>query len=170
MVRTMKTLLPALALLAAGAVSCSGQKTFTLPNTAMEPTIIKGEKFTVEMKPFQPSRGDLVVFEHDRILRVKRVIAVAGDTIKGRDNQILVNGSLLNEPYIEHVGPPHGPLATFGPVTVPAGRVFVAGDNRDYSLDNRTPAFGLVAAGDIKGKPVEIVQSSNAERVHRSLQ
>lgn len=166
----MKTLLLTLALFTAGAVSCSGQKAFSLPNTAMEPTIIKGEKFTVEMKPFQPSRGNLVVFEHDGILIVKRVIAVAGDTIQGRDDQIFVNGSLLNEPYIEHLGPPHGPLATFGPVTVPTSKVFVAGDNRDYSLDSRTPEFGLVATGDIKGRPVEIVQSSNAERVHKSLQ
>ncbi len=166
----MRTLLLVVALLSAGAVSCRFQKVFTLPNTAMEPTIIKGEKFTVEMKPFQPSRGDLVIFEHDGILTVKRVIAVAGDTIEGRDNQIFINGSLLNEPYVEHVGPPHGPLATFGPVTVPASKVFVAGDNRDYSLDSRTPEFGLVATGDIKGRPVEIVQSSNAERVHKSLQ
>lgn len=165
----MKTLLLALALFAAVAVSCSGQKTFTLPNTAMEPTIIKGEKFTVEMKPFQPSRGDLVVFEHGGLLNVKRVIAVAGDTIQGRDDQIVVNGSLLNERYIEHVGPPHGPLATFGPVTIPAGKMFVAGDNRDYSLDSRTPEFGLIAVGDIKGRPVEVVHSSNTERVHKPL-
>ncbi len=131
---------------------------------------MKGEKFTVEMKPFQPSRGDLVVFEHDGQLILKRVIAVAGDKIQGRDNQIFVNGSLVNEPYVEHIGPPHGPLATFGPVTVPTKKVFVAGDNRDYSLDSRTSEFGLVATADIKGRPVEIVQSSDSQRVHKSLQ
>lgn len=167
--RPMRTLAVVLALLTAGVLSCSGQKGFTLPNTAMEPTILKGEKFTVEMKPFQPSQGDLVVFQHDGQLIVKRVIAVTGDRIEGRDNQILINGSPLNEPYVQHIGPPHGPLATFGPVTIPVGKVFVAGDNRDYSLDSRTPEFGLVATDDIKGRPVEIVQSSNDQRVHKSL-
>ncbi len=167
--RTMRVLAFTLMMVMIGGLSCSGQKAFTLPNTVMEPTIMRGEKFTVQMEPFQPSRGDLVVFEHEGVLLVKRVIAVSGDTIQGRNNQVFLNGSLLNEPYIQHTGPPQTPLGTFGPATVPAGKMFVAGDNRDCSFDSRKAEFGLVPMGDIKGRPVEIIESLNPQRVHTHL-
>ena len=137
-----------------GAISCDGDtKVFTQPSSAMEPTILSGEKFTADMKPFQPLRGDLVIIHHQGILIVKRVIAVGGDVIEGRDLNVLLNGKLLNEPYIEHIGM-RLPLVTFGPITVPSGSIFVAGDNRDYSLDSRDPRFGLVSIADVKGKPL----------------
>jgi signal peptidase I len=156
------------ALLLFCALSCSGQKAFTIPNTSMEPTLRKSEKFTVEMGPFQPSRGDLILFEHGGLTLVKRVIAIGGDTIEGRNNEVLLNGSALKEPYVQHTGP-DSPLSTFGPQRVPVGKVFVAGDNRDYSLDSRTASFGLVAISDIKGKPVEIVDSDDPKRIHLLL-
>lgn len=166
----MRTALIVFFLLLAGTLSCNGQKVFTLPSTAMEPTILKDEKVAVEMKPFRPSRGDLVVFEHDGILIVKRVIAVPDDTIEGRNNEIFLNGSLIREPYIQHLGPSNTPLGTFGPVTIPASKVFVAGDNRDYSFDSRSPEHGLVPIGDIKGRPLKILESSNRQRVDKPLQ
>ena len=148
-----------------GTISCSrNTKVYTEPNSAMEPTILSGEKFTAEMKPFQPLRGDLVIFHHEGVLIVKRVIAVGGDVVEGRDLQVLLNGKLLNEPYIEHIGL-RLPLVTFGPVTVPPGSIFVAGDNRDYSFDSRDRRFGLVSIADVKGKPLRIVNSSNPRRI-----
>ena len=154
-------------------VSCNGQtKAFTVPNSAMEPTIMQGEKVAVEMRPFQPSHGDVVIFEHGGQLLVKRVIGLGGDTVEGRNLQVFANGKLLDEPYVEHIGKrPLGikSLETFGPVMVPAGRLFVAGDNRDYSFDSRDPRFGVIAAADVKGKPVEIVQSTNPDRVHKPV-
>jgi signal peptidase I len=156
-----------------GEVSCTGQtKTFTIPNSAMEPTIMQGEKITAEMRPFQPSSGDLIIFEREGQLLVKRVIGVSGDTVEGRNLQVFANGKLLEEPYVEHIGKrPLGlkSLETFGPVTVPAGKLFVAGDNRDYSFDSRDPSFGLISAADVKGKPVEIVQSASPDRVHKPV-
>ena len=167
--KPMRAALTVLVLLVAGTLSCSSQKVFTLPNNAMEPTILNGEKFAVEMKPFQPARGDLVVFERDGLLLVKRVIAVAGDTIQGHNNEIFLNGSLISERYIQHIGllPP---FATFGPVTISTSKVFVAGDNRDYSFDSRSPEHGLISTGDIKGRPLKIVESSNRQRVDKPLQ
>src|SRR5689334_22154899 len=75
---------------------------------------------------------------------VKRVIGVAGDTITccDRKGRILVNGHPLNEgSYVKHTPgmPCNGPMTTTcnwtaGPV--PAGTVFVMGDNRDNSDDS----------------------------------
>ena len=138
----------------------------------MEPTILEGEKVSAEMRAFQPSRGALVIFQQNDQLLIKRVIAVGGDVVEGRDLQILVNGKLLEEPYVQHVGPrPLGrkTLETFAPIRVPEGQLFVAGDNRDYSFDSRDPQFGLVSSENVKGAPLTIVASKNPQRVGKPL-
>jgi signal peptidase I len=139
-----------------------------MPTTAMEPTIRKDEKFSAEMAQFQPNRGDLVILEHDGILQVKRVIAVGGDTIEGRDLQVFVNRSLQQEPYVRHTGKrPLGmkTLETFGQISIPQGKLFVAGDNRDFSYDSRDPSFGLISTGDVRGRLLQIVRSSDPKRI-----
>ena len=156
-----------------GSVSCHGvERVFTVPNSSMEPTIKQGEKVAAEMHSFQPQRGDLVVLDHDGVVLVKRVIAIAGDVVEGRDLKIIVNGKVQDEAYVQHTGNrPLGlkTLETFGPITVSKGHVFVAGDNRDFSFDSRDPRFGLVAVSDIRGKPLRIVDSPDVARRGVSL-
>lgn len=94
---------------------------------------------------------------------VKRVIAVGGQTVQCRaDTGLTVNGKRLREPYLDPatmmanpaVYPCLGP--EFGPVTVPAGRLWVMGDNRTHSADSRahctsTPTDalkGILCTGD----------------------
>jgi signal peptidase I len=72
----------------------------------------------------QPNEKDLV----------KRVIAVGGQTVRCCDAQgrVTVDGHPLDEPYIfenDH--------RKFGPITVPAGRLWVMGDHRADSADSR---------------------------------
>jgi signal peptidase I len=139
----------------------------------MEPTIMQGEKIAADMEPFQPTHGDLVIFAHEAILVVKRVIGIPGDVVEGHDLKVFVNGKLLKEEYVEHTAkPPLGrkTLETFGPILVPDGKLFVAGDNRDYSLDSRDPRFGLVEVSDVKGKAVQIVQSPTPERFGKKIE
>lgn len=68
---------------------------------------------------------------------VKRVIGVGGDTVECCDSagRVVVNGVGLVEPYVYQ----DNPLAerAFGPVTVPAGRLFMMGDHRVASADSR---------------------------------
>ena len=81
--------------------------------------------------------------------------------------------NLLTEEYVEHTAkPPLGlkSLETFEPTTVPDGKLFVVGDNRDYSLDSRDPRFGLVEVSDVKGKAVEILQSPTPDRLGKKIE
>jgi signal peptidase I len=145
---------------------------FSPSHSSMEPTIKQGEQVAAEMRSLQPQRGDLVVFDHDGALLVKRVIAIPGDVVEGRDLKIIVNGKVQEEPYVQHTGnQPLGikTLETFAPITVSKDHVFVAGDNRDYSFDSRDPRFGLVAVSDVRGKPLRIVNSPDVARRGMSL-
>jgi signal peptidase I len=121
-----------------------------------------------------PERGDVVVFdppfgveeEAEPLLKaivrniaeslglqtpavedlIKRVIAVGGEEIEITDNQVLIDGVPVDEPYLdESVFMPD-----FGPVQVPQGAVFVMGDNRPRSQDSRR--FGSIETDSIVGR------------------
>ncbi len=137
----------------------SGFRPFKFASSSMQPTISAGDKFVTDTRYYRnrpERRGDLALLRTQDAVTVKRIIAIAGDSIQGKDGQIFLNGEKQDEPYIQHefgvgVSPQ---LDNFGPVTIPAGKYFVMGDNRDLSLDSRTASFGLVDASAIVGKPL----------------
>lgn len=76
---------------------------------------------------------------------IKRVIAVEGDDVEGRDGRLFVNGEEVTEQYL-----PQGmETSSFGPVKVPEGSIFVMGDNRENSDDSRS--FGPVPVDRVVG-------------------
>jgi signal peptidase I len=107
--------------------------------------------------------------EHDL---VKRVIAVGGQTIKCCDAQgnIQISDTGPNGPWRtlheNYIYSPLSPTAgAFGPVTVPAGRLWVMGDNRSNSDDSRyhyvndyrgDAQLSTVPVGNVIGKAVVI--------------
>lgn len=147
--RTLLVVLPAfaLALLMAAFVG----QTATVAQESMEPALYEGQRLLVDKLSHRfhpPRRGDIVVFRlagRGREALVKRVIGLPGETLAIRGGQVYVDGRALPEPYLKRRA--SGDLAE---VKVPAGTVFVLGDNRALSNDSRY--FGPVPYGAIVGR------------------
>jgi signal peptidase I len=145
---------------------------FQIPSASMYPTLHVGDHILVNkfvyglsvplvgtrLMPFSaPQRGDVVVFVYPVDPSkdfVKRVVAVAGDVVEIRDTRVVVNGQVWDDPhgYFDDEMGRHasGLRGHYGPATVPDGKVFLLGDNRDHSYDSRF--WGFVDVRNIKGK------------------
>ena len=132
-------------------------RTIGVEGDSMRQTLHWNDRIIVSNFFFTPKNGDVVVFRaptdaFGATPLVKRVIAVAGQTIdiNFETGDVSVDGVVLNEPYINEVTTNR--LAFQGPVTVPAGCVFVMGDNRNHSSDSRDLRVGMVDTRYILGK------------------
>jgi signal peptidase I len=140
----------------------------------MEPTLFVGDLFVSDKTYYRHvpvGRDDLVVMRRKGYVTVKRVIAIGGDTIEAKNRQVLVNGQLVDERFIQHSRPAgtDPEMDSFGPIAVPEGKYFVMGDNRDVSLDSRMSEFGLLDVTAIVGKPLYIFWSATKTRRGKEL-
>jgi len=174
-----------------------------VPTGSMKPTIEEGDRVVVnklayDLKiPFtmievvkwgDPKRGDIVVLfsPQDGVRLVKRVVAVPGDRIEMRENQLFVNGRAASWKAIGSAeDTPEGTSFLFEetldgrthqvmfipskparrwiePLVVPEGRYYVMGDNRDNSSDSRF--IGLIERRRIVGKALAVAFS--LDRAH----
>lgn len=144
---TLQTLL--LAVVLAAVIRWGIAEPRYIPSGSMLPTLNLGDRLVVEkISHFWRDwhRGDIVVFapppalvsqgyNTDNVL-IKRIIALPGETVEVRAGQVWVNGFPLSEPYVAE-----SPRYTWGPAVVPAGSVFVLGDNRNASNDSHVWGF-----------------------------
>ena len=170
-----------------------------VPTGSMKPTIQEGDRVVVnklayDLKvPFttikivgwdDPKRGDIVVLFSpvDGIRLVKRVVALPGDQVELRENQLYINGQVAKQSPIATTeladygrafimaenlqGHTHKMMVTpeissahssYGPVVVPEGNYFVLGDNRDNSNDSRF--IGFIERRRIVGEAVAVAFS-----------
>jgi signal peptidase I len=158
---------------------------FKIPSGSMLPTLQIGDhilvsKFIYGVRvPFtgatlisgaQPQVNDIIVFKFPQdpsLDYIKRVHGVPGDRIEIKDKDLYVNGTLFSDSYGVFLDPmilpaSVAPRDNFGPVTVPAGKLFVMGDNRDNSFDGRFWGFVDIAA--VRGKAWRIYWSWDVQQ------
>ncbi|WP_303852420.1 signal peptidase I [Seleniivibrio woodruffii] len=143
-------------------------QTYQIPSESMVGTLLKGDFILLNRLAYifsAPERGDVVVFEYPLDPSkdfIKRVIGTPGDKIELKDKTIYVNGVAQPEPYkqVNGIVSMPGELSAkdnFPQFTVPQGKYFMMGDNRDNSYDSRF--WGFVDESSIKGHAVLIYWS-----------
>jgi len=129
---------------------------------------------------------------------IKRVIGLPGDRVQLQQGQLYLNGEPVHRDWLEsamhasetgeethrtrvvetlpngtrytvEVANPDGPLENTGEITVPEGRYFVLGDNRDFSEDSRAADFGPISRGAIADRPVRVLWSRDRGRIWLAL-
>jgi signal peptidase I len=124
---------------------------------SMESTLLQGDRVLVSKVDYRlgmPERGDVVVFQpttDSTIPYVKRVAAVAGDTIDLRDGDLYINGIKTEYAGAHGTTAPQSPAVTY-PLKVPTDSFFALGDNRLASSDSRS--FGPQPDDRIIGKVI----------------
>jgi signal peptidase I len=174
------------ALLASALLRSTVADLYLVPSGSMEPLLREGDRISVDRGAYASApveRGDVVVVDGegsfapydsrpaplrwgsdalqwlglvpDTTAYVKRVAGVGGDTVSccTADGLLEVNGEAVAEDYL--AGPPPASRAEFT-AEVPAGRVFLLGDNRHSSRDSRSllgaPGGGMIHEAKILGR------------------
>ncbi len=120
---------------------------------SMAPRIDSGEIVLINTMAYRfgrPARGEIIAFHHDGPtpeIYIKRIIGLPGDRVVIDRGRIILNGAPLDEPYVY---PRYADTRSFPQVTVPAGSLYVLGDNRAASDDSRF--WGFVPQDQVLGK------------------
>lgn len=128
---------------------------FYIPSGSMEHTLEIRDRVLVNKLSYRlhkVNRGDILVFERpaddgsgSKDL-IKRVVALPGETVEGRDGAVFINGQRLNEPYLGR-GVTSG---SFPAQRVPPAHVWMMGDNRSNSRDSRV--IGAIPESKVVGR------------------
>ena len=93
-----------------------------------------------------PERGDIVLFSTGDGLFIKRIVGMPGETVEIVAGHVFINSIPLDESDydVNYVG-------DMPPVEIPAGCVFLLGDNREQMYDSRLESVGCIPFEQIEG-------------------
>lgn len=154
-----------------------------IPSQSMRPTLEVGDRFYPrDLGPEGPGRGEVILYRLGKDMRVGRVAALAGDSVALAGGIVSINGRPVPQKPIgtESAGEPGAPARKlleqfpgeaqphaildqhvtpqddFAAVVIPAGHLFILGDNRDNSADSRFPrdsfGVGMLPESDALGR------------------
>ncbi|GGO93742.1 signal peptidase I [Wenjunlia tyrosinilytica] len=115
---------------------------FSVPTDSMDPTVAAGDRLMAQrIDGGDVRRGDVVIFNDavwGDVPMLKRVVGIGGDKVACCDKRgrLKVNGKSVDEPYLKSKDSPASP--TGFSAKVPAGHLFLLGDNRNTSADSRS--------------------------------
>lgn len=117
---------------------------------SMQPNLFVGNRVMTEKISYRlhpPQRGDIVVVVQPdgKPALIKRVAAMEGQTVAVVEGHTYIDGQPVDEPWVANFGGPD-----CSPQRVPAGYIFILGDNRAVSRDSR--AIGPVPLEAILGR------------------
>jgi signal peptidase I len=145
---------------------------FYISGPSMEPTMYQDNRVLVDKISYrfrEPRRGEVIVFDrvtvsqdvvqHDDL--IKRVIGVPGDRVEIRSCDVIVNGRIIDEKYLDPSKSTESDpadrcrMTDMNEISVENDHYFVLGDNRVESFDSR--AFGTIRGELIVGRAMAIV-------------
>jgi signal peptidase I len=132
---------------------------YKMAASGMAPTLVEGEIIVASTFAYRnsgPQRGDIIVFSYpqDRsVAYVKRVVGLAGDTLVIESGELVVNGKLVAEPYVDPANRLRDYSLVMQSTVVPQDMLFVLGDNRDSSNDSRF--WGYLPRDHVIGKVID---------------
>ena len=175
-----------------------------IPSSSMHPNLLEGDVVFVNRLAYnvkvpltdivigqtgEPQRGDIVTFSSpvNGTRLIKRVIALPGDRVEMRNEQLIINGqpagysnsghalenikgvgqlaavrvdeSLGERSHVIQFLPQVKARRNFDPVVVPPGQYMMLGDNRDNSEDSRY--IGLVPRALLIGRAERVLASAD---------
>lgn len=172
-------------------------RNFHMPAEGMAPTLEKGDRFVARMDGGGDlKRGDIILLSVGEAIYVKRVAALPGDTIRLEEGIVILNGRPVAQRFLaaeqrrgfagvetarrlaEQLpgeAAPHeildlgfSPVDDMAEMKIPAGFVFVLGDNRDRSADSRVTraqdGVELLPVANVKGRPLYCTQGCEIGR------
>ncbi len=114
--------------------------------------------FAVVLRSRNPAVGQIIAFECDGQLLIRRVIAGPGSSVSiDTDGNVTVDGSVLEEPYLAEKA--MGICSSELPLVVPEGQYFVLSDNRENSVDSRSSLIGCIPREKILGNVILVLRT-----------
>lgn len=122
-----------------------------IEGTAMLPGFKNGDRVLMDKNLGELKRGEVIIFLYPKDTSksyIKRIIALPNETVEIKDGKVLINGQILDEPYLDQSY--NQSFASFPSRKIAENNYFVLGDNRDNSSDSRY--WGSVSKDLIKAK------------------